>query len=231
MAASSVSPRSPRVGGAQSVVKVLNLLELFIQRSAELTVAEVAAAMKIPRPTAHRLLSVLFDRGYVRQARAGGPYALGPRIIALASAYNASQPISRIALPHMEALRKKLNETVGLYVRLNKTSRILLERVESSHPMQVVMMPGVPMPLTGAGGKALTRNPEDRRKNDVIVTREERVPNACGVAAPIFDHDGSIVASIDVSGPLDRFTRTSVLRYSREVSRTASAISRELGFK
>jgi DNA-binding IclR family transcriptional regulator len=219
------------VKGAQSIVKVLNLLELFSQSSAELSVLEVATALKMPKPTAHRLLSALVERGYARQGRPGGPYALGPRIIALASAYNASQPISRVAYPHMEALRKKLNETVGLYVRLNNTSRVLIERLESSHPMQVVMAPGVPMPLNaGAGGRVLGIDGKAMKSGSVIVTREERIPNACGIAAPILDHDGEIVAALDVAGPLDRFTPTAVKRYSGEVARTALLISKDLGY-
>jgi DNA-binding IclR family transcriptional regulator len=224
--------RKHTTAGAQSVVKVLNLLELFVQGSPEMTVAEVSAALKMPKPTAHRLLSVLCERGYLRQGHAGGPYGLGPRVLALSSAYSASQPISRIALPHLEVLRKKLDETVGLYVRVNNNSRILIERLQSSHAMQIVMSRGVPMPLNvGAGGRVLASDPEQARRAGVIVTREERVPNACGIAAAVFDHEGLIVAAIDVAGPLERFTPAAVKRYSAEVSRTASAISKALGYR
>jgi IclR family KDG regulon transcriptional repressor len=225
-------PRSKRrAAGAQSVGKVLNLLELFINGPDEMTVAEVSAQMKIPKPTAHRLLSVLCERGYLRQQRAGGAYSLGPGVIALASAYSSSQPISKTALPHMEALLKKLDETVGLYVRVNDVSRVLIERLPSSHAMQIVMPPGIPMPLNvGAGGRVLATSTKHPPECGVIVTREERVPNACGVAAPIFDRDGLIVAAIDVAGPLERFTPSAIKRYKTEVLRTANAISKALGY-
>ena len=195
-----------------------------------MTVGEVAKAAGLPKATAHRLLAVLRERGYTRQAESGGAYALGPRITALAAAYAASQSISRAALPHMHNLRSRLNETVGLYVRFNDDSRMLIERLESSHPMQVVMPPGVPMPLgIGAGGKILACNDQAARKIGVVVTKEERIPNACGIAAPIFDHDGHVVAAIDVSGPLDRFRAPAIARYKRELLKTAAAISRDLG--
>jgi DNA-binding IclR family transcriptional regulator len=195
-----------------------------------MTVAEVATAAKLPKATAHRLLAVLRERGYTRQEIAGGPYSLGPRIPALASAYSASQSLSRAALPHMQSLRDRLNETVGLYVRFNDTSRVLIERLESSHPMQVVMPRGLPMPLgVGAGGKVLACDDVAARSVGAIVTKQERVPNACGIAAPIFDHDGRVVGAVDVSGPLERFTAISIARYKRELVKTAKAISHDLG--
>jgi DNA-binding IclR family transcriptional regulator len=61
------------------------------------------------------------------------------------------------------------------------------------------------------------------------VTKEERVPNACGIAAPIFDHDGHVVAALDVAGPLERFQAAAIARYKRELLKTAATISRDLG--
>lgn len=222
--------RSKRVAGAQSITRTLTILELFTPQRTEMTVADVAKAAKLPKPTAHRLLAALRERGYMRQETTGGPYALGPRITALSAAYSASQSVSRAALPHMQALRARLNETVGLYVLFNEHSRVLIERLESSHPMQVVMPRGVPMPLgVGAGGKVLACDDAKARRVGAIVTKEERIPNACGIAAPIFDHDGQVVAALDISGPLERFPAAAIVRYKRDILKAAGAISRDLG--
>ncbi len=222
--------RPAQVPGAQSITRTLTVLELFTPQRTEMTVAEVAKAAKLPKATAHRLLAVLREHGYMRQETNGGAYSLGPRITALAAAYAASQSIARAALPHMHALRDRLNESVGLYVRFNEHSRVLIERVESSHPMQVVMPRGVPMPLgIGAGGKVLASDDVAARRIGVIVTKEERVPNACGIAAAIFDHRGHVVAALDIAGPLDRFPASNIARYKRDVLAAAAAISRDLG--
>jgi DNA-binding IclR family transcriptional regulator len=130
----------------------------------------------------------------------------------------------------MLSLRDRLNETVGLHVRFNETSRVLIERLESTHAMQVVMPRGVPLPLgVGAGGRVLAYDDAAARSVGAVVTKQERVPNACGIAAPIFNHEGHVVGALDISGPLDRFTATSITRYKREVVKAASAISRDLG--
>jgi DNA-binding IclR family transcriptional regulator len=224
----SPGDRAKHVAGAQSIERALTVLELFTPQRTEMTVAEVAKAAKLATSTAHRLLSALRERGYMRQ-QPSGAYSLGPRVTALAAAYAASQSVSRAALPHMYALRTRVNETVGLYVR-SSDSRVLIERVESSHPMQVVMPRGVPMPLgVGAGGRVLASDDAAARSIGAIVTKEERVPNACGIAAAIFDHRGHVVAALDVSGPLDRFPAPAIARYKRDVIKTAAAISRDLG--
>jgi DNA-binding IclR family transcriptional regulator len=195
-----------------------------------MTVAEVATASKLPKSTAHRLLSVLRDCGYMRQDAENGAYALGPRVATLAAAYAASQSLTRTARPHMEALRRTINETVGLYVRYSDNARVLIERLESSHAMQVVMTPGVPMPLgVGAGGRVLAFSDREARKTGVVITKEERIPNSCGIAAPIFDNAGHVIGAIDVAGPLDRFTPAALRKYEREIKKTAAAISRDLG--
>lgn len=219
-------PEEP--SGAQSVERALSLLELFTPRRSTLTIAEIASQLKIPKSSVHRLLAVLRRRGYARQLRLGGSYGLGPRTVALALAYRASHPLASAAVPHMESLRQKINETVGLYVRHNDT-RVLIERLESSHAMQVMVTPGEPMPLAGAAGRILAMDNADARETEVAVTRGERVPNSCGIAAPIFDHEGQVVAAIDISGPVDRFHEDAIRRYSREVARTARAISATLG--
>jgi DNA-binding IclR family transcriptional regulator len=124
----------------------------------------------------------------------------------------------------------RLNETVGLHVRFNENARVLIEHLESSHPMQVVMPRGVPMPLgIGAGGKVLASNDDTARRIGEVVTKEERIPNACGIPAAIFDHEGHVIGAIDVAGPLDRFGTAAIARYKREFLKTATAISRDLG--
>lgn len=216
--------------GAQSILRAISLLELFIEQRTELTVADAAASLEISRSSAHRLLTVLKYRGYIRQERRGGKYALGPRVVALAAAYRSSQPLSKVAIPHMQALLAKLNETVGLYVRQNDSARVLIERLESTHPIQVVMAAGEPMPLgIGATGRLLGMSDAAARAAGTVITHGERVPNARAVAAPIFDHEGKLVAAIDVCGPISRFPMTAVRQYAKDVRATAEAISRALG--
>jgi len=230
-AAKKVSRENKTTGGALgTIAKATMLLDLFSDKRTAMTLADLAAALQMPKPTVHRILAVLKGRGYLRQDRTGGAYALGPRTLRLAQAYRASQPLSRIAMPHMELLRKEVDQTVALYVRSGDHERVCIERLTSAHPMQVVMAIGESIPLgIGAGGRVLARKAYGAGEVATIVTYGERVPNACGIAAPIIDDQMQVIAALDISGPLDRFPKSVVPRFSKAVLRSAIAISRGLG--
>ena len=218
--------------GARSVVRALRVLELFTVERSAMTNAAVAEALAVSRPTAHRLLVTLLDRGYVRQERAGGPYGLGARVLALADAYEASEPLAGAALPHMQALLAKTGQSVALHIRQGADVRMCVRRLESPHPMQIVIPVGQAMPLrAGAAGRILRLDDGEARRGKAIVSRGERVPNACGIAAPVVDHRGTLVAAIDISGPLDRFPPTVMARYEKAVSPAAKQISIALGYR
>ena len=218
--------------GARSVIRALRVLELFTVEHVMLTVAAVSEALDIPRSTAHRLLTTLVGRGYLRQEIPGGPYALGARVLALAQAYEASEPLTRAALPAMYDLLAKTGESVALHIRQSAHTRMCLHRIESAHPMQIVIPIGQPMPLElGAAGRVLRLSADDARRGEAIVSRGERVPNACGIAAPIFDHRGTVVAALDISGPLDRFPPAATARHRKAVMAAARRVSQTLGYR
>jgi IclR family transcriptional regulator, KDG regulon repressor len=69
------------------------------------------------------------------------------------------------------------------------------------------------------------------RKNGYAESYGEWLLDASGVAAPIFDEGGSIVAALTISGPSQRFTKVKVKEYGQRVYKTASEISREMGYR
>ncbi|MPY85835.1 MAG: hypothetical protein GEV00_21670 [Actinophytocola sp.] len=68
------------------------------------------------------------------------------------------------------------------------------------------------------------------RKRGYAVNRCGWRPGVCGVAAPIRDHRGMVVASVGVCAPESRFTNLRVKRLTREVLTTAALISEQLGY-
>lgn len=218
-----------RSEGAQTVARAAALLDLYTLERRDLSVAEAAAGLGVGRSIAHRLLATLRDCGYLRQDRATGRYAPGAKVLLLAAVYAADHDVPKIARPHMERLLKRINETVALYVREGE-SRYCIERVESSHDMRIVVQVGQRMPLgRGASGRLLVMSDAEAKSTRAVITRGERVPNACGIAAPIFDTHGRMIASLDVSGPLDRITEHKARSYADELVKTAADISAELG--
>lgn len=207
------------------------LLDLYTPERRDVSVGEAAATLGLAKSTAHRLLATLRDCGYLRQVQRSGRYALGAKVLMLARAYNADHDVPRVARPVMERLRDEVNETVALYVR-EGDARYCIEHLESSHDMRLVVRVGQRMPLDrGAAGRILSMTPAQARRAGAVITRAERVPNACGIAAGVFDANAHLVAALDVSGPLDRFGEGLAERYAAHVAAAAAEISAALGHR
>jgi len=52
-----------------------------------------------------------------------------------------------------------------------------------------------------------------------------------GIAAPIFDHEGRVVAALSVSGPSNRWTLERMLGFAEVIYQAGLDISRELGYR
>jgi IclR family KDG regulon transcriptional repressor len=217
--------------GAQTIGRVTALLDLYAQNRPSLSVSEAAAELGLPRSTAHRMLAALRLSGYLRQDERTGRYLLGARVLYLAQVYGGSQDLRAIARPHMESLLERVNESVSLYVREGE-HRYPVERIESSHEMRIVVALGQRLPLgKGSAGKVLSMTAAAAAEAGAVMTRGERVPNAWGIAAGVFDGSGQLVAAVEISGPLDRMTPAKAKRYSSAVHACADAISRDLGHR
>ena len=71
---------------------------------------------------------------------------------------------------------------------------------------------------------------ENVRACGYAVSHGERFEDALGLAAPIFDAGGQVVASLNVGGPIMRFTDASVAKFAPQIVQLAYEISRALGY-
>ena len=66
-----------------SIDKAFDVCEALSVEPAGMSLSDLARALKQPRPSVHRLLTVLKRRGYVRQDEETQRYALGPKMLDL----------------------------------------------------------------------------------------------------------------------------------------------------
>jgi DNA-binding IclR family transcriptional regulator len=91
-------------------------------------------------------------------------------------------------------------------------------------------------PLTAATKKSITRKDEflkwlnQVRSQGFVVDVEMALDGITGVAAPIFDHMGKVIAGIGVGFISSSVNAKELKRITKEVVRSAQAISRELGY-
>ena len=63
------------------------------------------------------------------------------------------------------------------------------------------------------------------------VSHGEWLSEASGIAAPIFDQDGEVIASLVISGPTQRFSDEKIAQYIPEVTGVAAEVSRAMGYR
>src|SRR5205085_11527227 len=91
-----------------------------------MTLSEVAAATRLARPTARRMLLTLEELGYVRTTR--GAFALTPRVLDLGMAYIGSTSIWDIVRPHLQWLVGRTGESSSI-AQLDGSDIVYVARV------------------------------------------------------------------------------------------------------
>ncbi|MDA8411756.1 MAG: IclR family transcriptional regulator [Treponema sp.] len=151
---SSVQPGGiEKKASVRSLEKALDILDYLEKTGSPRGVRGIEQDTGIPKATAQRLLEVLESRGFVRKHE--GKYALWVGVVPLARSFRASDALTRSALPILRALVELSGETCSLYLRQGR-ERILVERVESPHPLRFQTPIGERLPLhIGASGIVL----------------------------------------------------------------------------
>lgn len=240
---------------SQSVERALIILERLVEGPQRL--GPLAETLGTHKSTVLRLLQTLEGRGFVRRLDGEPEFALGLRILELASALVAELDVRTLARPCIEKLAAVTGETVHL-ATLDRGQVVYLDKVESIHPVRMYSRVGAraPMHCTGVGKAMLGyldpsrwEPMELRRFTDrTIVTQDDLQAEAARIrergyardeleheetirciAAPILDSSDEPVAAISVSVPASRMSEDELLGYVDELRIAASAVTAELG--
>ena len=92
----------------------LNILERLAEHPDGIPLAALADELDIPRSVCHRLLAGLKARGYVRQLREHGDYAMTTKLVSLGLAFLSASGIVDIAEPLIERIAQQSGELVRL---------------------------------------------------------------------------------------------------------------------
>lgn len=241
------APRRPRPRSA--VRRVTEVLDAFAGSSGDLGISELARQLRCSKSVVHRLLAGLAESGYVAADPETRRYRLGSKALLLAQSASARDDLRRRAMPHLELIRERTGETATLSL-LRGQSRVYVEQLESRHSVRQTVIVGTDAPLhlgasgkvilahlapdrwpSAARGQALEADLERVRRRGYAVSRAERIAGAASVAAPVFDHTGSVIGSISAAGVLARSEPRTVTRTGGIVAAAARALSRELGWR
>ena len=90
-----------------ALIRGLTILQELSGERHQLTLSEVAAALRITRSSAYRLLVTLDHLGFVAFDSDTKTYALGAGVLRLGYGYLASRDLVEVAMPHLVRLRDR----------------------------------------------------------------------------------------------------------------------------
>jgi DNA-binding IclR family transcriptional regulator len=135
--------------------RAFDILAVFSHAKPSLSLAEIVAAVGLPKTTVFRVLASLVERGYCEWDAPTSKYGLGFELLRLADIRRRQGNVHDVAAPVMREIRNEVNETVILSVRAGD-SRVHIDFVEGLHAMRRMADLGVPAPLyAGAASKVL----------------------------------------------------------------------------
>lgn len=127
----------------QSLERGLAVIHAFTDHGPRLTLAQLAQATALSRPTVRRVVLTLERLGYLRTD--GREFSLTPRVLTLGEAYLTSLNLTEVAQPHMENVTKATGHTCSLAV-LDSDDAVFVTRVPSRQVMRHTLTTGTRLP-------------------------------------------------------------------------------------
>lgn len=218
------------VSGVGVLDKALRVLS-SLRADGPLGLAELQSVTGLPRATAHRIAVALEEHGLVRRD-AAGRFCLGFELIAMGRAAADAFPMAEISRPYLMDLRDVTGESVQLFVREGDERRCVVS-MQSPHGLRWIVSEGASLPLgVGSAGRVLAGRVESGRdaasSTSFTESVEEREPGVASVSAPVRARNGTVIAAVSVSGPVERLTRDPGKRFGGAVVGCAQALSAAL---
>jgi len=213
----------------EALARGLDVIRAFQPHQPAMSLAAVADAAGLPRPTARRILLTLEELGYVRQS--GGGFELTPRVLELGMSYVLSRNLWEVARPHMEALVTRTHESSSI-AQLDGSDIVYVARVAVPKIIALAVTIGTRFPAmpTSLGKVLLAALPPGQaervlaepsrsgitprwqpdaagraaelrevRARGWSLTDEQLAAGIRSVAAPLRDGDGQVIAALNVT--------------------------------
>jgi IclR family pca regulon transcriptional regulator len=213
----------------EALARGLDVIRAFQPRLPVMSLAAVAGATGLARPTARRILLTLDQMGYVRSVEGG--FELTPRVLELGMSYVLSRNLWEVARPHMEGLVARTHESSSI-AQLDGSDIVYVARAAVPKIVALAVTIGTRFPAMQTSlGKVLlaalspaevdrvlaepSRSgirprvvPDSEQRAAILrevrargwaFTDEELAAGIRSVAAPLRDGDGRVIASLNVN--------------------------------
>lgn len=227
-------PRTGQPAARQiaSVKRAIQVLEVLATADTPLGTSEIARRTGLAASTVSRLVATFVAEGLAEYLPASGHYRLGLRMFQLGNAVVANLGLRDLARPHLSDLVEQLGETATLSVP-GEDEPVTLDYVSSARSVRsdprvgrasaphatsvgkIFLAYGGPLPegpLPGYTDQTITDHAQLREEAARVRERGwaeavgEREEHLNGVAVPVVDRNGDLVAILGLQGPAVRFS-------------------------
>ena len=246
-----------KIPGTQAIDRALAVLKCFANGTRSVRVSEISTMLDLNPSTAHRMIRVLMENGFLQQDPATSEYYLGPTTLILGQIAQRHLGLNE-AMAVLERVGQETGESANIGIPIDNAALVIL-RVESEHPLRFDQSPGTRVPLhcTAMGKAMLAFTPAfnieslgelDTRTDKTITDPnllaeeleevrglgystddEESIEGVRCVGAPILGVSGHAVAAIAVQAPAVRLRDPRIPELGERLIQAAAEIS-ETGF-
>jgi len=222
-------PRASTGSGTQALDRAAALVATVVAADEPLTFGALQEASGLAKSTTSRMLAAL-ERGGLLERDTDGSYVAGSLFWLYAARHDPWEELVRLAGPVMQAVGDETGETVHLAVVRNGTT-VQVAQVDAryllgSRDWSEVVVPdhssalgkvfyawgALPLPrtlerlteATVADPAELRRDGARARKRGYARTVDELEVGLTGLAVPVRDAHGDVVAALGISGPTSR---------------------------
>lgn len=244
----------------KTLLKGLMVMENMIGLDNSHTLDDIAKIVGLTRSNTHRTLQTLAHAGYVRRDPETGNYGCTLKLFELGARLLGSLDVRRLAPPFLRKLSRLTGETVHLsvldgldvvYIDKIDSAQPLqaYSTIGGRAPAYAVATGKILLAFQAHDylehySDAITRHTNETRVS-LLALRQElsdaaRIGYAInrgewrqgigGVAAPVFNGLGEIVAALGVSGPLERMTHQKMADIAPLTQQKAKELSAHMGY-
>lgn len=150
----------------EALARGLRVIAAFGRDRRDLTIADAARLVDLPRASVRRTLSTLVQLGYAQSD--GRRFRLTPQILSLASSYLLSDPLTEILRPALERLSEMVNEACSCAVR-DGDEVVMIAHASPNRPIALSAQIGLRLPAVSSSlGRVLLAALDDRALDTLL---------------------------------------------------------------
>lgn len=242
-----------------TLVKGLSIIELLAHSDRALGLADIATRLDQSKSNIHRLLQALIETRYVVRDESTGRYTASIKLWELGSAVLSNLDLRVHAEPMMDELWERTRETVYLSVldgddlvyihKLDSPNPVRAHTQVGERAFAHCLAMGKAMLAfrPQAALERLSRHLQSRtpktitdperflqemariRTHGYALNKGEWNESVYGIASPISDVSGQVVAALGLSAPKERFKAAQIKEFAPLIVEAAAQVSRRLG--